>query len=264
MSVHAPATSSPASGTPTFHSDDVESLGEYRTLSVLALVSLVIGIASPLCFVAPLARAIPLAGIAIALVALRRIAVSGGILAGRWAAITGLALSVASLLAVISHAQVQRHLLVRQAEEAGRNWLSILQSGDTQRAFRLTSVGAQPAPPQSDLGPPGAKHPYEEFIANPVVRRLTELGAGGRIQLDETYSYNALGSGRDWVGQRFVVHPGTPKPDEAEPSSEPLHVDLRLQRDRLPGEGSPRWLVVSYKDAEAAEPIAGHGHTHAH
>src|SRR5262245_45308902 len=100
MSVQAESKSQSVAGGPTFHTDDVEALSDYRTLSVLALVSLVIGLASPLAFAAPLALAIPIIGIAVALVALHRISRSEGLLAGRWAAITGLALSVASIVAV--------------------------------------------------------------------------------------------------------------------------------------------------------------------
>jgi hypothetical protein len=248
MSVQAQSTSPSVARTPTFHSDDVESLGEYRTLSVLAVVSLVIGLASPLCFAAPLARTIPLVGMAIALVALRQIAVSGGTLAGRWAAMTGLALSTASLLAVLSYGQVMRYLYVQQADEFGRNWLATLQSGDTRRAFRLTSAGAQPEPPASDLGPPKTKNPYDEFLDNPLIQRLTQVGAGGQIQLEDTYSYDTVGFGHCWVGQRFVAQPGAGKSKPAELPPESLRVDLRLQHSRLPGEGAPRWLVMSYED----------------
>lgn len=229
-----------------FHSDDVESLGDYRTLSVLALVSLVIGLLSPLAFAAPLARAIPLIGIGVALVALRRIAVSGGVLAGRWAATSGLALSVASLLAVLSYGQVMRLLQVRQAEEFGRSWLATLQAGDTQRAFRLTSQGAQPEPPMDAPGGPPPQNPYDEFLANPVIERLTQSAAGGPIRVENTYSYEVRGLGQCWVGQRFALTPDSANPNGAGPPPGPFRVDLRMQRGRLPGEASPRWLVVSY------------------
>ena len=40
----------------------------YRTISVLALVSLMFGLAAPLCLMAPLLFVIPIAGVALALV----------------------------------------------------------------------------------------------------------------------------------------------------------------------------------------------------
>jgi hypothetical protein len=268
MNVEMETTSQSATRTPTFHSDDVESLGNYRMLSVLALVSLVIGLASPLAFAAPLARAIPLIGIGIALIALRRLAVSGGVLAGRWAAMTGLALSVVSLLAVLSYNQVLEHLQVRQAEEFGKQWLATLQSGDTKRAFRLTSQGTQPPRPPDEPGMAAQKNPYDEFLANPVIERLTQSGASGQIQLESTYSYDLGRGGGCWVGQRFAVSADSAKSNKSQSSQGPIHVDLKLQRGRLPGEGWSRWLVVSYQDADsAAGKTADHahdGHDHAH
>jgi hypothetical protein len=251
------------SRTATFHSDDVEALGDYRTLSVLALVSLVIGLASPLAFAAPLARTIPLVGIGVALVALRRIAVSGGVLAGRGAAVTGLALSVASLLAVLSYDQVMRRLHIQQAKAFGHSWLSMLQAGDTQRAFRLTSQGAQPEPPMDAPGGQPQKNPYDEFLANAVIQRLTQSADGGPIRLESTTSYDARGRGQCWVGQLFAVDPTSAESSGNGRSQEPIRVDLRMQRGRVPGESSPRWLVVSYQDADAVTGEASHeSHTH--
>ena len=267
MSVEMEPKSQSAARTTTFHSDDVESLGNYRTLSVLALVSLVIGLASPLAFSAPLARAIPLIGIGISLIALRRIAVSDGVLAGRWAAMVGLALSVASLLAVLSYDRVKEHLHVRQAEEFGTQWLATLQSGDTKRAFRLTSQGAQPSRPPDEPGMPASKNPYDEFLANPVIQRLSQSGTSGKL------SWKALflrsGPGRRVLGWTKVCRDSRLIQTERIANvAGPIHVDLKLQRGRLPGEGLSRWLVVSYQDADApADQAADHAHDlhdHAH
>jgi hypothetical protein len=263
MSSETQALSSTADLTPTFHSDDVESLGGYRTLSALALVALVVGLASPLCFAAPLALAIPLVGIGLGLIALRRIDRSEGMLAGRGAALVGLALSVASLLGVLTHGQVVRALMVRQAEEFGRNWLAVLQSGETRRAFRLTSTGAEPEPPDDPLAPPmSKKDPYQEFVENSLVRRLGELGPHGKIELEQTYSYDTTVTGRCWVGQRFIVRPAASEPTAAGSRSEPVHIDLQVQRSRLPGERASRWLVLSYRDAGAAATSATVEHAH--
>lgn len=266
MNVQAEQTSQSAARTPTFHSDDVESLGNYRTLSVLALVSLVIGLASPLAFSAPLALAIPIVGIGIALVALRRISVSDGVLAGRWAALAGFALCVVSLLAVFSYHQVLEHLRVREAQEFGKQWLATLQAGDTKRAFRLTSEGAQPAHPPNEPGmPEPAKSPYEQFVENPLIGQLTQSTAGGQIQIENTFSYDPGQTGWCWVGQRYAVGPPPAKSNGSGRPQSPFRVDLKLQRGRLPGEGGSRWLVVSYQNADqTTNPSAGPIDDHAH
>src|SRR5438874_2243110 len=102
------ATNTPSSVlSPAFRADDPEETSSYRSLSVLAIISLVVGIAAPLAFIGPLLLAIPLFGIALSLVALRQIAASEGALAGRWAAITGLSLCVVSIIAPFSRDMVQ-------------------------------------------------------------------------------------------------------------------------------------------------------------
>ncbi len=59
-----------------------EDEAPYRTMSVLSIVGLVLGVAAPLAMFAPLLFAIPIAGAAVSLLALRRIALSEGRLSG--------------------------------------------------------------------------------------------------------------------------------------------------------------------------------------
>src|SRR5262245_20233314 len=124
-----------AAPTQAFHTDDSEQASEYSSLSVLAIISLVLGIASPLALTGSFWLAIPILGIAAAFLALRAIATSGGGLAGRWAAVAGLALAVASLLAPFSRDYVQRMVRSNQAEDAAQQWLALMTSGELQEAF---------------------------------------------------------------------------------------------------------------------------------
>jgi hypothetical protein len=248
-----------------FHADDVESLDNYRSLSVLALVTLVVGLASPLAFTAPIALAIPLLGIALALVALRRIATSEGLLAGRGLAIIGLAFSIASLLAVLSFGQATRFLLVRQAEEFARGWLETVLSGDTRRAFSLTTRGAQPDLPVDQPGT-AQQNPYDGFMDHPAIKQLLEVGPRGSVQLESTTSYDRRAHGQCWINQRYLVSPasGSTSKQVGQPARTPFHVELLLQRGRLPNESQSRWLVVSYQDADSSHhsSTGHHGHVH--
>lgn len=250
--------------TSTFHSDDVESLADYRSLSVLALVSLVIGLMAPLAFAAPLAWAIPLIGIGVSLIALRRIAVSEGLLAGRWAATMGLALSIASILAVLSYDQVVKVLYLREAEAFAQSWLAALQAGDTERAFRLTTEGADPPPPPNEAaaGPQVIK-PYDRFLATPTVQRITQSGPG-EVRLANTREFDRRGHGQSLIAQTYTITPTSRGPN-APATPAPLQVDLSLQRGRLHGEPWPRWLVVTFQspgEAPAQIPDPHHGHHH--
>src|SRR5262245_31605035 len=139
---------------PVFHGDDPEQTTEYTTLSVLAIIALIFGLAAPLAIAGPFLLAIPFFGIAVALVALRRIAVSGGILSGRRAATIGLALCVASAVLPVSHTLIQRAIRQRQAESFGREWVALVTSGDLKKAFQLTVDATRPAPPAEPGAPP--------------------------------------------------------------------------------------------------------------
>src|SRR4051794_32093172 len=169
---------------PVFHGDDPEQTTEYRTLSVLAIISLVMGLASPLAVAGPFLLAIPLFGIAVSLVALRRIDVSGGVLAGRWMATVGLVLCVASAILPVSHAMIQRAIRVHDAETFGRNWVAMVTSGNLKEAFHSTTDATRPIAPPDPGAPPKAP-PYDTFVNHPVIKALKAAGASADIRVRE-------------------------------------------------------------------------------
>ncbi len=234
-----------------FHTDDVEQVADYRTLSALAIVGLLFGLASPLCFAAPLFLAIPLFGAAVSLVALRRIAASDGALAGQWAAAGGLMLCVAVGVAAISRDWTTRYLRSRQAASFGRDWIALLVAGHTEPAFRLTIDGARPAPPPEPGTPAPTRNPYDAFLDHPQVKALQAAAADSAIRLDETLGYNAQPRGQFYVRQRFRIMPTAATQDDLPRRSEPVAVILGLQRSRFSGERQSRWLVSSVEDPQA-------------
>jgi hypothetical protein len=236
--------STPAAG---FHADDdALALASYRSLSVLALISLLLGLAAPLCFVAPLLIVLPLVGVALSMVALRQIAASEGMMAGRGAAAIGLALCVASMLAVFSYGQVVRALRVEQAREFGQTWLGLVQSSDSEHAFRLTGRGAQSEPAEPEPGGAKPVNPYDAFLANPLVRDLQAIGGAGKVRRVGGAAFDPQAKGNCLVEQQFSVA-ADPTADTGPASGqEPLQLVLTLQRARLAGDANPRWLVVSY------------------
>jgi hypothetical protein len=245
----ATGTSSAAS-TSAFHDDGPEQSSDYRSLSALAVLSLVIGLASPLCFGAPLLMIIPVAGIAVSLVALRQISASDGALAGRWAAITGLVLSVVFLCAPTARATAIRLLRTSQAEAFGRDWLSALVSGKTDYAFRLTSDSTRP-PAQPEPGrttpPPNA---FDTFKGLPIVAALSTAGADSDIRFIETTAFDPQSFHRVFVRERFDVVPKSAGAD-----AKPIGVSLTLLRSKLRSEGRARWLVWSIEDANKQQPL---------
>jgi hypothetical protein len=241
---------------PAFHADDAQQVAEYRTLSALAIVSLIVGLAAPLCFAWPLLLAIPLIGVAVSVVAIRRIDSSDGALVGRWAATAGLALCVASGTAVVSRDLVTRSLRTGQAEHVGRQWIQLLVAGDIEKAFRLTVAANQrPEPMPGPPEPKPEKTPYEQFRDDPIIAKLAAAGADAQVQLAETSAYEPQPYGQFVIRQQFVVAGGGAADGE---QSEPIQIVLTLQRSRLFQESQPRWLVANYELPSAYATIHDH------
>lgn len=231
---------------PAFHADDPEQTGDYRTLSVLAIISLVVGLAAPLALGSPLLMVIPLFGIALAILALRRIAVSGGALAGNWAAMAGLMLCVASANAPFSRDLVFRAIRLHEAKRIAQGWLEILTSGESERAFRLTIDGARPQPAPDPAAPPPKTTPYKTFLDLPEIKALKSIGANAEIRFAGTVEYEPRTYRNITVKQRFDIRP--PSGDQE------MEVVITVQRAQITGESMSRWLVVRCETANATAP----------
>jgi hypothetical protein len=241
------------SSEPAFHAEDVELVADYRTLSALAIIGLLFGLASVHCLASQLFLVVPLIGAAISLMALRRIAMSDGLLGGRGAATAGLVLCVACGLAAISRDAVTRHLRTRQAEQVGRNWISLLLAGDTGTAFRLTVESSRPAPPPEPGMPAPQANPYEEFRKHSLVQAISTIGSDSQIEIVRTLRYVPETHRQFVVAQQFSIVPSEAATDadeaatDADPNLRPVQANLTLQRSWLRGERKSRWLVAAYE-----------------
>jgi hypothetical protein len=242
--------------TPAFHADDLEETTNYRKLSVLAIIGLLIGLASPLCFGAPLLMTIPIAGIIISILALRQIAASDGTLAGRWAAATGLALCVAFAVAPFTRGYVLQAMRTQQADAFGRQWLSQMAAGKTEQAYRMTNDSIRRLPPPEPGDNTPRPDPYTTFLGQPLVKALTAAGPDAEIRPEQAVSYEAPSFQRVYVRQRYRI---TPKAGAGD--TQPLVVDVTMQRAKLPGEDASRWLIFSLDDPNKPAPAPD---THQH
>jgi hypothetical protein len=233
-----------ASAAPAFHSDDVEHVANYQSISVLALISLLFGLASPLCFFTKGFLLLPLVGLAFSLLALRQIALSEGRLAGRWPAVIGLVLCVACGAGAITRNSTTRFLRTSKAEQFARKWLMQVASNELEEAFRLTLDGARPPAPQEPGAPAPAKSPYEMFVEDPLIQKIKSAGKDARIELDETLDFIPLTRREVIVRQRFRITPGNGSTKAG--AAEAFEVYLTLQRSHFPGKSETHWLVMRY------------------
>ncbi len=245
----ATGTSSHVSA-PAFHDDDPEQVVEYRTFSVLAIIGLILGLASPLCFGAVLLMVIPLVGIAVAILALRQIAASDGALAGRWAAVTGLILCVVFVLAPVTRVLVLRAMRTRQADQFAREWIDLMLNGKTDRGFRLTLDSTRPPRSPESGEPPPKITPYEAFKELPVAKALVAAGADAEIRPKGNVSYDSKSFYQVYVRQQYEIAPKSATGGDAHP----VELSLLVERAKLPGEERARWLVLSLEDANKPAP----------
>jgi hypothetical protein len=219
-----------------------EVAAPYRSISVLAVTSLLLGLASPLCMLGQVLYVVPLAGIAAAVLALRQIAASDGARVGRRAAVAGLALSIGVGSVVLSRSAVTRYLRTEQAAEVGRTWVETLLAGDSKRAFRMTTGGHYPDEDDPESFGPGG-HPYHKFLEFESVKSL--LAAGGDAQIDDegTVAYSAEWGGEFYVRRQYSVTARSTNEATAAPRS-PIRILLTLHRTQLTDDTPWTWIVI--------------------
>jgi len=238
----------------------------YRSISVLALVSLFLGIVAPLCMMAPLLFVLPIAGGAVALLALRNIAASDGALIGRTVALIGLGLSIASVCATVTRAKVGEQMLSRQAHVTAREWIELLQDGQAEVAFEMTTAKRKGAPPPSPMSPPSSEpalKPIDEFRANPVVHFLVEHAKGADVRFVGDAGFDPGFGGAAMIGQEYDVD-ASQDPN----GKSPTRIQLTLQRVRGAAGAPWQWLVSNYQSdalpSHMHEDGAAHDHSHPH
>lgn len=229
---------------PAFDGDEDERVVQYGSPSVLAIISLLFGLAAPLCLVAPLLLVVPAFGAALALIALRNIASSDGALIGRQAAMIGLGLSVAVGVAAVARTQTIQHLRSGQAQRAASRWFELLQGRQLEPAFRLTTRGAAPAaeaPPGIPAGSQKRVDPLQQFADDAVIKAIQEAGPKANVRWVADIASIFKPHGEYLVQQRYQVVPAA---DSADGHAFDLILNMQLERNG--GKPTPHWFIGSY------------------
>jgi hypothetical protein len=192
---------------------DEQPLAEYRSLAPLAVVSVVLGVASALIITTPLLAPIPVAAMVAAIAALRTISRSGGQLAGITVAIVGLCLGTFFLgLGLTSHLARQR-VLEQRAHEMTDAFLGLLQDGKAREAHQFR----QPASNRHSAPEAIAEHyatnqeaakELQSFVSSPVVKDLTVLGHDANVRFEAVSSATRDGKS-DMLVLRYSFQPSS-------------------------------------------------------
>jgi len=127
----------------TVSSHDADELGQYQSLSTLAVMALLLGVLSLVAFFSSLLLVVPLFAVGVAALALASIKRADGGLQGTRLAYCGLSLAIVFGVASVSRGQVRVELLRRQANTAAERWLSLLAHGRAEEAQEMLTSKAK-------------------------------------------------------------------------------------------------------------------------
>lgn len=221
---------------------------KYSQLAPLAVVALLLGVASLLALIGPLFFLVPAAAIGVALLALGKIRQSDGALSGAGLARVGLALATICLVAALVRGEVRDRMLKDQAGAAAQRWLELMTAGDVVDARALlTGDAAGSLVPRSEPGtearPPEEleRMARERLEQDPLVRDFADVDEP-KIEV-ETLSEPVFDGGRTIVGTTLFL---------ADPSSgDHRHVQLQMSRNKFyEAEGEP-WRVDRWEASDA-------------
>ncbi len=186
-------------------SDELPTVAEYRTLSLPALVALLLGLASPVALANPVLAIVPLSAIVMAVLALRSIAVAPRPTTGKRLAVAGLCLATLFLgWGMGRHFHHQMHVRT-VAREFADDWLRVLANGDLPRAYQLHVAREFRQDPRSikrrmTMVKDEPDVSLSGFFDDPAVNKFLAAGKDVRFQFEEV----ALQS-RDGLADELIL-----------------------------------------------------------
>lgn len=256
---------------PSFSDAEIQDLHQYRPVSRLSLVALLLGALSATALISPVFWAVPVAAIILVVAALRAITASESGLIGRKAALGALVLAMLFGGWAPARRFAHRQALYQQASVFAQQWLDLLREGRLEEVHELHLPFLIRRPrgvslkeyyaenkeeeedrrenmsPQPDRWVPSPHQALVEFFGAPPLNILVAHSRQGRLQLDRNESQQPTPEG-DIIIQRYLFH----YEDGGQPRS--LPVRLFFQRAFNWRLGEARWQLETIADAGDASP----------
>lgn len=257
--------------TPRLPAADAEELVSYRAVSPLAVVSLLLGLASAAALIHPLVWFLPPMAAGLAAYSLWVVAARKGELVGRGAALAGLALAI--LFGVWAPARLftRQARLYAEARERADEWFNLVRAGRLYEAYELhLSVEArqmgdssladyygdlsQPIEPSKrasaqDFPRPDPKSQFRDFFDAPLLRKLVIAGQRGELvfQKNESHDYRP-----DLSNDKLTLLYELRYSQEGQAYSLPLEITLTRTFDEKARHAN--WHVNNISDPVLAPP----------
>jgi hypothetical protein len=218
---------------------------EYQSLSVLAIISLVLGAASLVALAAPLLLVLGGAAIGFGLLALSAIRRSEGAMTGANVARLGMALAVAAAAAIWVRGALRDSLMKGQASAVAQTWIELLADQQFEDAREMMSNAAirsllpDPMTRQTPLTAEEADNISLRRLQNDP---LTKALAGKAIAIAEGATDPLFDGPRAMVTARYVV---------GVPGGLHRHAELHVVRERQFEAGGQPWRIEAWGAGEA-------------
>jgi hypothetical protein len=240
---------------PVFTSTGAEAeVAQYRPLCALAVVAMLVGLLSVLAIFAPMFWFLPVLGIVLSAVSLRRIAASEPPLVGRGAALAGLGLSLAFAVAAPTDLLYYRWNLRQEARQFGILFFDYLAEGKPELACQLFESPAARQPLDDKVwnayaeGSDG-RTMLEGIVGQRAIHALLLLRTGARVRYYDTDAQSTAND-RDCVVQSFAVT------FDSKGEQQTFFVRLSMERSQMEGQRRAFWRV---KAAEDEPPVSRGG-----
>lgn len=215
---------------------------DYRPVCVPAFLGLITGLAAPLALLHPVLWSVPLLAAAVCSFALYRLAVSEP-MAGRAAAIVGLALAVLFGVWAPVRMLAFEMLLRRDAERFAQVWFTFLSQQEPHKAYQLTLEPAERSPLDETLWNSYRtrtlqRQGLENFVQLPLVRTLMALGDKAVVR---RFAVESSRSAKDYshVTDVYAVS------FDDQGRRKTFFVRLQLVRNTSAGAGPLEWRINS-------------------
>lgn len=217
----------------------------YRSVSSLAVLSLVLGLLSVTALTSPGAWLVPLPAALCAVWTLHRIRQRPDELLGRKAALAGLALALCFGCWAPARYFTDRWLINRQAREFMQQWFAVVFQGDLEAAHQAT-LNFYLRQPEGTLlhefyqrSPDDLKE-LQTFFSQGIARDVADLGPQGRVRFERNLGL-LLDRNSCQIVQRFLVL----RDGQAQPVA---HAQVKVARDEY--QGVVYWVLLGLADAE--------------
>jgi len=224
---------------PTFSADERESFSEYRSLSLLAVTSLLLGILSVGALSYPGLWIVPLVAVFCGAFALRAIRKSDHV-SGKFTAWAGIALALMFLSWAVSQYYFGRWVIYAEAQAVAERWIQFVLEGEDKIAHQAM---LNPATRQS-VGfsvdeyyqmDEKAREDMEKLFSEPPMSEMLGLGKEAKIELQRNITQDLKVGEAKLIRQIYRI---------TAPNKSPIDAMITMTRQFRPEQGRATWIVA--------------------